>query len=437
MKYQYLKALASCAALAAGQAWAQSSVTLYGNLDVAVDHISKSQGNATGTVFGMNGATPLPNSTASPSQSVTRMTPSLSQQSFFGFKGTEDLGNGMKAGFVLESGIQLDGGTLTNDGRLFGRQAYVALTTPAGEVRMGRQASPMMIAYYLVTPDRLGLSDLTARGLVTNSLQMFQDNAITYAAMKGPWIALATYSPNAGVPAQISPARSTPTPTTPPATAATGQILGGLTAGAESADGRGKTWSLMGAYNAEQLTVAGTYQHSDMRAPLGFVTTTGYVPLVKAEAYTGAMLAVKYKFASTGTVVAANYHTGKFKFEGPENPRIDTYALGVNQPYGPWNFVGSAMTTRFTNFTKGKDKGLVLGFDYNFSARTALYMRSGFVKDDRGQIVRGVITPLPIAGGPTALLIPLGANEIPLFAGAGTNMDARTTIYSFGMRHSF
>jgi len=437
MKHQYLKVLAACAALIAGQAWAQSSVTIYGNLDVAMDHISKSEGNAAGTVFGMNGATPLPNSISSPAQSVTRMTPSLSQQSFFGFKGVEDMGNGMKASFVLEGGIQLDSGTLTNDGRLFGRQAYVALTTPGGEIRLGRQASPMMIAYYLVTPDRLGLSDLTARGLVTNSLQMFQDNALTYAAMKGPWIAFATYSPNAGVPSQISPARSTPTPATPPATAATGQILGGLTAGAEAADGRGKSWSLMGAYNADQLTVAATYQRSDMRAPLGFVSAAGYVPLVRAESYAAAMLAVKYKLASTGTVLAVNYHTGRFRFEGPQDPRVDTYTFGVNQPFGKWNFIGSTMQTRFTNFTRGKDTGVVLGFDYNFSARTALYMRGGYVKDDRGQIVRGTVTPLPIAGGPTALLIPLGANEIPLFAGAGTNMDARTTIYSLGLRHSF
>jgi len=439
MKYKFFKAavgLASCA-LAGSTAWAQSSVTIYGNLDLAVDHISKTQGNVSGTVFGMSGATPVPNHIAAPSQSVTRMTPSLSQQSYFGFKGVEDLGNGMKASFVLEGGIQLDTGVLTNDGRLFGRQAYVALTTPAGEVRLGRQASPMMIAYYLATTDRLGSSDLTARGLVTNSLQMFQDNALTYAAMKGPWIVLANYSPNAGVPSQISPARSTATPTTPPANPATGQILGGLTAGAESNEDRGRTYSVMAAYNTETLTLTGTYQKSEMRAPMGFVSATGFVPLVRAESYNGAMAAVKYKFAATGTTVGANFHTGTFKFQGPESPKVNTYAVGINQPYQNWNFIGSAMVTKFTNFTKGKDSGVVLGFDYNLSKRTALYMRSGYVKDDRGRIVRGTLTPLPIAGGPTALLIPLGANEIPLFAGAGTNMDARTTIYSFGMRHSF
>jgi predicted porin len=439
MKYRIFKAavgLASCA-LASAPAWSQSNVAIYGNLDVAVDHISKTQGNVTGTVFGLNGTTPVPNSIASPSQSVTRMTPSLSQQSFFGFKGVEDLGNGMKANFVLEGGIQLDGGTLTNDGRLFGRQAYVALTTQAGEVRLGRQASPMMIAYYLGTTDRLGSSDLMARGLVTNSLQMFQDNLLTYAAMKGPWVVLASFSPNAGVPSQISPARSVQTPTTPPSTPATGQILGGLTAGAESNDHRGRTFSAMAAYSTDELTLVGSYQRSEMRAPMGFVSTTGFVPLVKVDSYRGAMVGAKYKFAATGTVLGANFHTGTFNFEGPENPKVNTYAIGVNQPYGNWNFVASAMETKFTNFTKGKDFGAVIGFDYNLSKRSALYMRSGYVKDERGRIVRGVITPLPISGGPTALLIPLGANEIPLFAGAGTNMDARTTIVSFGMRHSF
>ena len=41
----------------------------------------------------------------------------------WGLKGTEDLGNGYKVGFVLENGFTEDDGKLGNGGRLFGRQA--------------------------------------------------------------------------------------------------------------------------------------------------------------------------------------------------------------------------------------------------------------------------------------------------------------------------
>ena len=49
-------------------------------------------------------------------------------------RGVEDLGGGYRGLFVLEGGLTLDNGGLANDGRLFGRQAYVGLTTPVGEV---------------------------------------------------------------------------------------------------------------------------------------------------------------------------------------------------------------------------------------------------------------------------------------------------------------
>lgn len=40
----------------------------------------------------------------------------------FGIKGSEDLGNGLKVGFVLENGIKADEGSLANNGRIFGRE---------------------------------------------------------------------------------------------------------------------------------------------------------------------------------------------------------------------------------------------------------------------------------------------------------------------------
>ena len=56
-------------------------------------------------------------------------------------RGTEDLGGGLKANFVLEQGITVDDGKMadTKDFRQFNRQAYVGFSGGFGEVRLGRQ----------------------------------------------------------------------------------------------------------------------------------------------------------------------------------------------------------------------------------------------------------------------------------------------------------
>ena len=56
----------------------------------------------------------------------------------FGFKGTEDLGNGYAVSFVLENGFSSDSGTLGQDGRMFGREAQLKLHTPYGTLSFGR-----------------------------------------------------------------------------------------------------------------------------------------------------------------------------------------------------------------------------------------------------------------------------------------------------------
>ena len=102
----------------AGTAAAQSSVTLYGVADAAVERIK-----------GAN--------------SLTRITSGQQFGSRWGLRGTEDLGGGLKAVFQLESGFNIDTGTSGQGGALFGRQAYVGLAGGFGAVRLGRQYSPM------------------------------------------------------------------------------------------------------------------------------------------------------------------------------------------------------------------------------------------------------------------------------------------------------
>ena len=57
----------------------------------------------------------------------------------WGLRGVEDLGNGYKVGFTLESGIESDTGALDTKqgGKLFGREAHLNISGPFGKVWMG------------------------------------------------------------------------------------------------------------------------------------------------------------------------------------------------------------------------------------------------------------------------------------------------------------
>jgi predicted porin len=61
----------------------------------------------------------------------------------WGLRGTEDLGGGYKTTFALESGFDPGTGKQQNTYRFFDRQAWVGVSSPYGEVRFGRQSTPM------------------------------------------------------------------------------------------------------------------------------------------------------------------------------------------------------------------------------------------------------------------------------------------------------
>ena len=58
----------------------------------------------------------------------------------FGLKGTEELGNGLKVGFVLENGFNADDGSLNSDGDIFDREAQVKIMGNFGELGLGRSS---------------------------------------------------------------------------------------------------------------------------------------------------------------------------------------------------------------------------------------------------------------------------------------------------------
>ena len=96
----------------AGAASAQSSVTLFGVVDLSVNQIK-------------NGST-----------KITSMDSNQLNSNRLGFRGTEDLGGGLLAGFWLEGGMANDTGSPA--GFNFLRRSTVSLTSSMGEIRLGR-----------------------------------------------------------------------------------------------------------------------------------------------------------------------------------------------------------------------------------------------------------------------------------------------------------
>lgn len=105
----------------------------------------------------------------------------------FGLKGTEDLGNGMTAGFVLENGFKADDGTLDQNGRLFGREAVVYVKGAFGTFAMGRTGalaagtgSYNLLKY---APFSTGWSNTATRGNFWIGDRDRMDNTVTYSKM--------------------------------------------------------------------------------------------------------------------------------------------------------------------------------------------------------------------------------------------------------------
>lgn len=115
-------------------AHAQSSVTLYGLLDAGLTYTSNQGGH-----------------------SNYQATSGAVSGSRWGLRGSEDLGGGLKAIFTLESGFSIMNGTSGQNSRLFGRQAFVGLSSDRyGAVTLGRQYDSVV--------DYLGPLALTGTG---------------------------------------------------------------------------------------------------------------------------------------------------------------------------------------------------------------------------------------------------------------------------------
>jgi predicted porin len=153
----------------ASEAQAQSSVTLFGNLDAGLLYTNKTVNNANGKNAG----------------SQIALINGGEQPSTFGLQGTEDLGGGLKAIFALESGISLaNGGYDDDNGGIFGRQAWVGLSGDFGTAKMGLQYSTFNVALWKT--DARGLDSFDGSNSLlsdsTTGTGAYVSNAISYSS---------------------------------------------------------------------------------------------------------------------------------------------------------------------------------------------------------------------------------------------------------------
>lgn len=130
-----LLALAVAAALPAA-AQAQSTITMYGIMDVGVEYSNDQANGYINTATGQ----------AYVGDSGFRVSNGIQTGSRLGFRGVENLGGGMSALFTIEHRLSPDTGTQTDSSKFWNAQAWVGLGTSFGTLMLGRQYTPIFWA---------------------------------------------------------------------------------------------------------------------------------------------------------------------------------------------------------------------------------------------------------------------------------------------------
>jgi len=329
-----LVALALFGAFAA-TAQAQSSVQIYGTIDAGL-------GKLTGE--------------------TTKVTKRDNNK--LGFKGTEDLGNGLKAIFQLEIRYESDTGTLESNSRpLFQGQSRVGLQGNFGTVRLGRgltafQEASTAFEPWSGMPTKAGFqTDITVAAYTSDPLSatgnsqnrfsnaVFYNSPVFSGFQFNATVAAKEANGNAAVPATASnyfvPANAVPAsnPYSMSATYNYGQFAG--MAAYERNGLQAKLWSVAASFNpVTELKLMASYQHQDNS---------------------------NFKITNTDTkawLIGANYDVGPGKIRA---------GYGQKTPDG---------------VTKTKQASL--GYDYNLSKRTYLYADISNRKADVSQTYIGL-----------------------------------------------
>lgn len=301
---------------------AQSSVSLYGQIDV----FAGAQKNIGG-------------------QTAWQESSGGLSTSYFGIKGSEDLGANMKAVFALESFFQPENGQIgrfPND-VFFSRNAYVGIESPYGTFTAGRQATNLFISTILFNPfvDSFVFSPvvlqaylgLGGQGVIGDTAW---DNEVEY---------------------------STPQ-------------YGGLTGSAmysfgNSAGAAGqRKWSAQFLYFHGPFAATGVYQYENYSMVAGDIgTALAGVPGLTSQ--NASELAASYDFRLV-KLYAQYLRTGNNTSTG--NFTVNTGQAGFSIPLGVGSILGSYAYSKSNGPSDGVTrKTWALGYDYPLSKRTDLY----------------------------------------------------------------
>ena len=311
-----MKKFATLAVLAAASAgaYAQSSVTLFGVLDANARYVKN--GDLKIKSLGSGGI----------------------NTSRLGVRGTEDLGDGLKAGFWLETGLNVDSGIQSDATRFWNRRATVSLMGNFGEVRLGRDFTPTYLGYSEYDP--------------------FGDNGVAASSKFD---------------SSLGTARDTGTRADNQITYLTPGNLGGFYGRASVAAGEGtagkKYYGARAGWAAGPIDVSAAYGQTEV------------APVAGDDKFKTFDVGASYDF---GVVKAMGYYT-QSKFV---NQKIATYSLGAVVPLGVGQIKAvythanaSGTTAAGVNVDANDADQVALGYIYNLSKRTALYTTAAYVKN--------------------------------------------------------
>lgn len=368
MKKTTITLMALAATAAAPAAMAQSTVTVFGRVDVGLQHID-------------NGA------------KTSRVDSGTYTASRLGFRGTEDLGGGLTALFFLESGISADTGNAAGGTRFFNRGSYVGLSSKDwGTVTLGRQYTPIFWPFLFA--DDAGPLRLHGYSAV-QSIQRSNFLRVNSAALQKPVANGTIGSAASGVYAVgISSAFENnlviyKTPS-----------FGGLTVtGAVGAgEGYGDAGKVYGA-NAEYKS-GPLYLGAGYTQKRGVVSATGREQKV-TETMVGGMYSVTPELN-----LWANVHPWKYEAGTASGGSIDghDYMVGVSFKLPTGQLWANYAAKRIDDCNACDSSGFGIGYHHLLSKRTELYASLGRVANDdnaanslngvnpirAGQSVRGI-----------------------------------------------
>lgn len=318
-------------AMVGGAAFAQSSVTLFGNVDQGATYI-RGDSNWSGLQSGGN------------------------RDSYLGFRGTEDLGGGLRAQFWLEAGILADQGTGDSGGGLnFKRRSTVGLLGNFGEVRLGRDetaAYRSMKGFDVFNHAGIGGSQMWRDGFA------YGPNSGEFATLgdsKRKDNLLAYYSPNWG-----------------------GFNFAANYGFGESANDtwkRGAYWGLAANFNHGPWNAALTAEQQNNTSLPNLATPFDF----RERAYSAG---VGYDFGRAQ--VSAAYRQSRVKPEQAQDLKGESYMVGVGVPVGAAGVV-KASYNRYERETlassDSKADQISLGYEHNLSKRTAVYGTYSYLKN--------------------------------------------------------